>query len=142
MVLSIDYHPMRSMKNFEDGNYQRGNSPASSSIVLISNSTSGSIEIRRVRLKHFYKAQIMMSSENPLAIIEQHFEYIAVIDFEATCDQNQGNNFLHEIIEFPVVLIHVPKRAIVRVQRVKLEKHLEKCFLFRSTAFNRIVDRF
>lgn len=78
---------------------------------------SGEIEIRRMRLKHYYKAQLTLSSENPLDMIEQHFEYIAVIDFEATCEHNQGNHFPHEIIEFPIVLIHVPKRAIVRIRK-------------------------
>jgi len=76
-------------------------------------STSGDIEIRRVRLKHFYKAQLTLGSENPLPLIEQHFEYIAVVDFEATCELNAGNHFPHEIIEFPIVLINVPKRTIV-----------------------------
>ena len=78
---------------------------------------SGEIEIRRMRLKHYYKAQLTLSSENPLGMIEQHFEYIAVIDFEATCEHNQGNHFPHEIIEFPIVLIHVPKRTIVRIRK-------------------------
>lgn len=76
-------------------------------------STSGSIEIRRVRLKHFHKAKLTLGNKNPLDLIEQHFEFIAVIDFEATCDRNNGNHFPHEIIEFPVVLIDVAKRAIV-----------------------------
>jgi inhibitor of KinA sporulation pathway (predicted exonuclease) len=46
-------------------------------------------------------------------MIKQHFEYIAVIDFEATCDTNQGNNYPHEIIEFPIVLINVQQQMIV-----------------------------
>ena len=74
---------------------------------------SGEIEIRRLRLKHFYKAQITLGLENPMKMIEQHFEYIAVVDFEATCERNQGNNFPHEIIEFPIVLIDVRQQAIV-----------------------------
>jgi hypothetical protein len=75
---------------------------------------SGEIDILRVRLKHYYKAQLTLSCENPMSMIEQHFEYIAVIDFEATCNHNQGSHFPHEIIEFPIVLIDVPKREIVR----------------------------
>ncbi|CAF0825450.1 unnamed protein product [Adineta ricciae] len=76
-------------------------------------STNGEIEIRRLRLKHFYKAQITLGFESPMKMIEQHFEYIAVVDFEATCERNQGNNFPHEIIEFPIVLIDVRQQAIV-----------------------------
>ncbi len=55
----------------------------------------------------------MYGCENPLIMIEQHFEYIAVVDFEATCDTNQGNNYPHEIIEFPIVLINVQQQTIV-----------------------------
>ena len=74
---------------------------------------SGELEIRRIRLKHHYKAQLTFGYENALKMIEQHFEYIAVVDFEATCDHNQGNHFPHEIIEFPIVLIDVQQQAIV-----------------------------
>ena len=74
---------------------------------------SGEIDIRRLRLKHYYKAQLTLGCENPLKNIEQYFEYIAVIDFEATCDHNQGNNYQHEIIEFPIVLIDVKQQMIV-----------------------------
>jgi 3'-5' exoribonuclease 1 len=45
--------------------------------------------------------------------IEQHFEYIAVVDFEATCEEKPGNNFRNEIIEFPIVLINVKEQTIV-----------------------------
>lgn len=75
--------------------------------------SSGEIEIRRFRLKHYYKAQLTFRCENPLNMIEQYYEYIAVVDYEATCDFNQGNNYPHEIIEFPIVLIDVQKQIIV-----------------------------
>ncbi|CAF1084403.1 unnamed protein product [Rotaria sordida] len=76
-------------------------------------STSGEIKIRRIRLKHYYKAQLTFGCENPFKMIQQHFEYIAIIDFEATCDNNQGNNYPHEIIEFPIVLIDAKQQIIV-----------------------------
>ncbi|CAF2397241.1 unnamed protein product [Rotaria sp. Silwood2] len=76
-------------------------------------STSGEIRIRRIRLKHYYKAQLTFGCENPLKMIQQHFEYIAVVDFEATCNINQGNNYPHEIIEFPIVLIDLQQQMIV-----------------------------
>jgi len=74
---------------------------------------SGEIEIRRLRLKHYYKAQLTFGCENPFKMIEQHFEYIAVVDFEATCEENPGKNYRNEIIEFPLVLIDVKQQAIV-----------------------------
>ena len=48
-----------------------------------------------------------------MEMIKQHYEYIAVVDFEATCHANQGNNYLHEIIEFPIVLIDAQRQMIV-----------------------------
>ncbi len=88
---------------------------------------SGEIEIRRLRLKHYYKAQLTFGCENPFKMIEQHFEYIAVVDFEATCDHNQGNNYPHEIIEFPIVLINVQQQMIVSN---RLKKILGVYFVF------------
>jgi hypothetical protein len=35
------------------------------------------------------------------------FDYLIVVDFEATCEKNKYTNYPHEIIEFPAVLIHV-----------------------------------
>jgi hypothetical protein len=67
--------------------------------------TRGEREIRRFRLKNHFKMGSTM--------IEQQFEYIAVVDFEATCEQNAKNDYPHEIIEFPVVLIDVQQQTIV-----------------------------
>lgn len=52
-----------------------------------------------------------------MQMIQQHFQYIAVVDFEATCHANQGNSYPHEIIEFPIVLIDVERKMIVRIER-------------------------
>lgn len=41
------------------------------------------------------------------------FDYICVIDFEATCIEDRNLNFPHEIIEFPVVLINMKTMTIV-----------------------------
>lgn len=43
----------------------------------------------------------------------QPFDYIAVIDFEATCEENAGKDYRNEIIEFPIVLIDVERQKIV-----------------------------
>ncbi len=67
--------------------------------------SSGKIDIRRARIKNHFKSEF--------TIIEQHFEYIAVVDFEATCEENAGTNYPHEIIEFPIVLIDVQQQTIV-----------------------------
>ena len=35
------------------------------------------------------------------------FDYLVVVDFEATCEEKNNGDYPHEIIEFPAVLIHV-----------------------------------
>lgn len=40
------------------------------------------------------------------------FDFIMVLDFEATCEEPTPPNFLHEIIEFPVVVVDVHLRRI------------------------------
>ena len=75
---------------------------------------SGEIDIRRTRLKHHEHAVLTFGpNDNPLKSIEQPFEFIAVVDFEATCDEGERNKYKHEIIEFPIVLISVQEQAIV-----------------------------
>lgn len=41
------------------------------------------------------------------------YDYLIVIDFEATCQEN-NLNYNHEIIEFPAVLVDCHSREIVR----------------------------
>ncbi|CAF4270943.1 unnamed protein product [Adineta steineri] len=73
---------------------------------------SGDMDIRRIRLKHYYKYELTFQCKNPLTMIDQQFEYIAVVDFEATCEDQQ-DNYQNEIIEFPIVLINVQQQTIV-----------------------------
>jgi len=42
-----------------------------------------------------------------------HFDYLVVIDFEATCEIHNPDDFQHEIIQFPAVLIDVHRQEIV-----------------------------
>ncbi|CAF3998651.1 unnamed protein product, partial [Rotaria sp. Silwood1] len=55
----------------------------------------------------------MFGCENPFNMIEQPFEYIAVLDFEATCEENQGKTYRNETIEFPIVLTDVKQQTII-----------------------------
>jgi 3'-5' exoribonuclease 1 len=45
--------------------------------------------------------------------MEQPFQYIAVLDFEATCEEKASKDYQNEIIEFPIVLIDVQQQTIV-----------------------------
>lgn len=81
---------------------------------------SGDIDIRRERLKRFRRSELMHGPNKPLAVEEQPFEYIAVVDFEATCEKQHNPDFQNEIIEFPIVLIDVKQRAIVNNLKLSL----------------------
>ena len=45
----------------------------------------------------------------------EFFDYICVIDFEATCIETNPLDYPHEIIEFPIVLINMKTMQIVRI---------------------------
>jgi len=45
---------------------------------------------------------------NPL-----NLDYLIVIDFQATCQEGCPNNWVHEIIEFPALLLNVETLIVV-----------------------------
>ena len=40
-------------------------------------------------------------------------DYLCVLDFEATCEEVNPDDYLHEIIEFPVLLLNLKTLEIV-----------------------------
>lgn len=72
-------------------------------------------DVLKKRLKHYYKRQKLTQS-NAAASEEERlkYAYLVVIDFEATCSET-NENFVHEIIEFPAVLIDTQNQAVVSV---------------------------
>lgn len=44
---------------------------------------------------------------------DTYYDYICVVDFEATCEVDNPSDFHHEIIEFPMVLINTHTLEIV-----------------------------
>ncbi|XP_071476963.1 3'-5' exoribonuclease 1-like [Diadema antillarum] len=71
----------------------------------------GSANVLKGRLKNHYKKEALaeagLSSEVPV-----HFDYLCVIDVEATCMEINPIDYIHEIIEFPVVLVNTRTRQI------------------------------
>ncbi|KAG5498930.1 hypothetical protein GH5_03621 [Leishmania sp. Ghana 2012 LV757] len=59
----------------------------------------------------------LVSYSSPLGALPCPYEYLLVLDFEATCEEHPPPNYLYEIIEFPVVVVDV------RLQRVVAEFH-------------------
>lgn len=69
--------------------------------------TRGVKDVLRKRLKNYYKKQKLThvlskdSSET-----DTYYDYICIIDFEATCEDINAPDYIHEIIEFPIVLLN------------------------------------
>lgn len=42
-------------------------------------------------------------------------DYLCVLDFEATCEEVNPDDYLHEIIEFPVLLLNLKTLQIVSI---------------------------
>lgn len=76
--------------------------------------TRGTREILTKRLKYFYrKNRLSKANWRDPESINFFYDYIVVIDYEATCEEDRPPNFKHEIIEFPAVLINTQTRKIV-----------------------------
>ncbi|XP_030625290.1 3'-5' exoribonuclease 1 [Chanos chanos] len=78
--------------------------------------TRGVKDVLRKRLKNYYKKQKLMQVVEDGGggdTADTYYDYICVVDFEATCEENNPPEFLHEIIEFPVVLIDTRRLEIV-----------------------------
>ncbi|NXV95206.1 ERI1 exoribonuclease, partial [Calonectris borealis] len=66
--------------------------------------TRGVKDVLKKRLKNYYKKQKLMQKEAIHG--DSYYDYICVVDFEATCEEGNPPEFTHEIIEFPVVLLN------------------------------------
>ncbi|KAF2360666.1 Exonuclease RNase T/DNA polymerase III [Trinorchestia longiramus] len=74
----------------------------------------GSKDVLKKRLKAYERSRILKEAgvEDPNTD-QQHYTHIVVIDFEATCEEHQTKDYVHEIIEFPAVLVRVSDAARV-----------------------------
>eukprot|EP01147_Barroeca_monosierra_P002623 gene2623-5525_t len=76
----------------------------------------GSTKQLRIQLKKFatsrfgHRPSSTQTETKPKRRVEAR--YICVVDFEATCEENDAN-FPNEIIEFPVVIVDVQKKEII-----------------------------
>ena len=82
----------------------------------------------RKRLKNYYKKRKLMKAKIR-QIKKTNFDYFAVIDFEATCEEN-NIDFHHEIIEFPIVLVDIKKMEIVRLKEMDTLGFLTREIIF------------
>ena len=70
-------------------------------------------DVLKKRLKSYYKKQKLTLSAAEAAKTGMFYDLICVVDFEATCEENNPQDFEHEIIEFPIVLIDTHTLEIV-----------------------------
>ncbi|XP_040181300.1 3'-5' exoribonuclease 1 isoform X2 [Rana temporaria] len=69
--------------------------------------TRGVKDVLRKRLKNYYKKQKLthiLSKDS--CETDAYYDYICIIDFEATCEDGNAADYVHEIIEFPIVLLN------------------------------------
>ncbi|KAM4050578.1 3'-5' exoribonuclease 1 [Anomaloglossus baeobatrachus] len=85
--------------------------------------TRGVKDILKKRLKNYYKKQKLKESSDT----GTYYDYICVIDFEATCEDGNPPDYIHEIIEFPIALINTKTLEIEDTfqQYVKPEINLQ-----------------
>ena len=67
-------------------------------------------EVLKKRLKSYYKELKLPS----FSIEGQYYPFMIVVDFEATCEETNSIDYIHEIIEFPAVLIDTSTLTVVR----------------------------
>ncbi|KAG1659349.1 3'-5' exoribonuclease 1 [Nymphon striatum] len=72
--------------------------------------TMGNKTVAVKRLKNYYRLLKMPHVIHQIS--KPMFKFICVIDFEATCDEN-NRNYIHEIIEFPAILIDTKLKETV-----------------------------
>lgn len=105
------------------------------------------------RLKSHYKRQKLLQTAAEGDATDTYYDYICVVDFEATCEEHNPSDFHHEIIEFPMVLVNTHTLEIVsglytvsHDGRKKKERHVNLfvsfvCVMCRWTPFRNTSSR-
>ncbi|TRY99387.1 hypothetical protein DNTS_002005 [Danionella cerebrum] len=88
--------------------------------------TRGVKDVLRKRLKSYNKRLKLMYSPASDGNKDDYFDYICVVDFEATCEEHNPPDYHHEIIEFPMVLVDTRSLEINMVDEAKSFHHVLK----------------
>ena len=77
-------------------------------------------QVLTMRLKHRLRHDVIRSDPSPpwdlLSQTEKNpygLDYLCILDFEATCEAKNPPNYVHEIIEFPVLLLNLKTLEVV-----------------------------
>lgn len=98
-------------------------------LVALNLDARGNKEVLKKRLKTFYKKHKLKAAHGH-QMRETRYEYLLVIDFEATCTSSNAD-YQHEIIEFPMVLVDVLKKEVVD----EFQAYCKPCINRQLTAF-------
>ena len=76
--------------------------------------TGGQKEVLVKRLKFYHRKTTLANANIHINYNKNcEFDFVAVIDYEATCVERQDQAYPHEIIEFPVVIVNMRTLEIV-----------------------------
>ena len=62
-------------------------------------------EVLQKRLKNHIKKEKLAQAKLEQKKIMNEVHFYCVIDFEGTCEENNPDDYIHEIIKFPAVLL-------------------------------------
>ena len=90
---------------------------------MLSNLLKRGVEaILRKRLKNHLKLKLIASDATAPSELASstdlnpyRLEYLCVLDFEATCEEKNPPDYIHEVIEFPVLLFNLKTLKVVSV---------------------------
>ena len=75
------------------------------------------------RYKQHFKTSIIKNDPSPPPDLARAinpnpmgFEYLVIVDFEATCESHNPPDYVHEIIEFPALLFNIRELNVVRLE--------------------------
>ncbi len=77
--------------------------------------------------------------KNQIQVNPYSLDYLCVLDFEATCEEPNPPDYIHEIIEFPVVLLNL--RTLEVVSEWKDVALKDKLVLFSLYLYNHYRKR-
>ncbi|KAG8593840.1 hypothetical protein GDO81_000964 [Engystomops pustulosus] len=98
-------------------------------------------DVLKKRLKNYYKKQKLKQPND----FEAYYDYICVIDFEATCEEGNTPDYIHEIIEFPIVLVNTRtmdiEETFQRYVRPELKPKLSEFCINLTGITQELVDK-
>ena len=75
----------------------------------------GKREAVKRRLKEYYKEKLLIEAGLVDPRENRNVDLFVVIDFEATCEERNPADYMHEIIEFPAVLVSSASGEVVDI---------------------------